>query len=258
MNPIQALIALSSHEKKALHGLLKGPLATLTSEAYLRQVLGEACGRSAFMALSSCEALGFTRPQLLLILEGAAESGHRQGDLSWVITGLASPSMPRRDTAVVYRSLIQEATSEVIISTYAIYNGKELFAELHERMTKDPSLKVTILCDVRRPFGDSSIDADIASRFKREFLKKQWPGEPLPEIYYYPAALALDKEHKAVLHAKCLIIDGKIAFVGSANLTEAAQERNIEVGMLVEDEDHASDLRRYFVELIESGVLVRL
>jgi phosphatidylserine/phosphatidylglycerophosphate/cardiolipin synthase-like enzyme len=43
--------------------------------------------------------------------------------------------------------------------------------------------------------------------------------------------------------------------VTSANLTEAAQERNIEAGVLVEDEGLAHRLRLQFDGLIERGEL---
>lgn len=34
------------------------------------------------------------------------------------------------------------------------------------------------------------------------------------------------------MHAKCVVTDETAAFLTSANFTEAAQERNIEVGLL--------------------------
>lgn len=258
MNPVQALLGLSTLEKRTLANLLKGPLANTSSRTYLRQAYGDEGGQRIYESLVSCESMGFTRPQLIAILDTDATQDLSGGGFSWVITGLASPSMPRRDTAVVYRSLVQQAKSEIIISTYSIYNGKELFAELHEKMAQDPTLKVILLCDVKRLSGDTSMASEIATRFKHDFIGKQWPGRPFPEIYYYPPALSLDRNGKAVLHAKCMIIDSRLAFVGSANLTSSAQEKNIEVGVLIDDQTQAASLRRYFLELIESGVLAAL
>jgi len=37
----------------------------------------------------------------------------------------------------------------------------------------------------------------------------------------------------AVVHAKCAVADGRLAFVTSANLTPAALERNMELGLLI-------------------------
>jgi len=52
-------------------------------------------------------------------------------------------------------------------------------------------------------------------------------------------------------------VDDEVAFVTSANFTEAAQERNIEVGVLVEDADFTRALRQQFDSLVESKALAR-
>jgi phosphatidylserine/phosphatidylglycerophosphate/cardiolipin synthase-like enzyme len=58
-----------------------------------------------------------------------------------------------------------------------------------------------------------------------------------------------------VLHAKCIVVDDRKAFVTSANLTTAAQERNIEAGLLVEDAGLAQSLRMQFETLVGAGIL---
>jgi len=55
-----------------------------------------------------------------------------------------------------------------------------------------------------------------------------------------------------------VIVDREKALVTSANLTEAAHERNIEAGVLIEDADVAKSLERQFRSLVEVGLLVRL
>jgi len=59
------------------------------------------------------------------------------------------------------------------------------------------------------------------------------------------------------LHAKCIIIDRSEALITSANFTEAAQERNIEVGVKVRHKPLVERLASYFEALIETGRLVR-
>jgi phosphatidylserine/phosphatidylglycerophosphate/cardiolipin synthase-like enzyme len=46
--------------------------------------------------------------------------------------------------------------------------------------------------------------------------------------------------------------------VTSANFTEAAQERNIEVGVLLEDEAFARALRQQVDSLVQAGALRRV
>jgi phosphatidylserine/phosphatidylglycerophosphate/cardiolipin synthase-like enzyme len=59
------------------------------------------------------------------------------------------------------------------------------------------------------------------------------------------------------LHAKCIVVDGKHVFISSANFTEAAQERNIEVGLLVQSRAVAERVCRFFDALLDSGYFVR-
>ena len=40
-------------------------------------------------------------------------------------------------------------------------------------------------------------------------------------------------ESRASVHAKCAVADGSVAFVTSANLSDAAMERNMELGVLL-------------------------
>lgn len=58
-----------------------------------------------------------------------------------------------------------------------------------------------------------------------------------------------------VLHAKAVVADEAAVFLTSANLTEAALDRNIEMGLLVRDRALAASVTRHFQVLIERGLL---
>jgi len=60
---------------------------------------------------------------------------------------------------------------------------------------------------------------------------------------------------RASLHAKCVVVDRREVFVASANFTEAAYERNIEVGLLIHPSMLAERLVRHFEALLAEGVL---
>jgi phosphatidylserine/phosphatidylglycerophosphate/cardiolipin synthase-like enzyme len=80
----------------------------------------------------------------------------------------------------------------------------------------------------------------------------------LPEVFYDPRSLALDVENRSSLHAKCVVVDRRTAFVSSANFTEAALERNIEAGVLIRAETFASSLASHFEALAAAGHLLSL
>jgi phosphatidylserine/phosphatidylglycerophosphate/cardiolipin synthase-like enzyme len=112
--------------------------------------------------------------------------------------------------------------------------------------------------DVQRQPADNSPPEELLRRFIRRFREKEWPGEQLPELYYDPRSVAPEQEKRSSLHAKCVVIDRRVALVTSANFTEAAQTRNIEVGALVRSPRFAARLAAHFEALAESRDLWRL
>jgi len=92
-------------------------------------------------------------------------------------------------------------------------------------------------------------------RFAHRFRLHEWPGEKVPALYYDPRSLDLDAFQRSSLHAKCIVVDRKVALVTSANFTEAAQMRNLEVGALVRCEQFAAQLTGHFETLADAGLL---
>lgn len=173
-----------------------------------------------------------------------------------VWTGPEPAGVESRDTGVVVRELFAEAQDTVLVAGFAVYQGREVFKGLAARMVERPGLRVRLYLDVQRPHQDTSGDEDIVRRFAENFVSREWPGDsPLPEIYYDPRSLDVTPSKKSRLHAKCVVIDRRTAFVSSANFTEAAQCRNIEVGVLVHSARLASRLSDHFERLQEVGQL---
>ena len=80
----------------------------------------------------------------------------------------------------------------------------------------------------------------LVRRFADRFWNEEWPGSARPRVFYDPRSL--DPEGGAgVLHAKAVVVDDEAVFVTSANLTEAALDRNIEIGLFVRDRTLASN-----------------
>ena len=57
------------------------------------------------------------------------------------------------------------------------------------------------------------------------------------------------------MHAKCIVVDRQELFISSANFTEAAQNRNIKVGLLVRSASLADNLVRHFDTLVAEKLL---
>ena len=176
--------------------------------------------------------------------------------LDLVTTGPDGPGVTNRDTAVVVRELFACAQRSVLVAGYAVYQGRHVFRALADRMAERPELNVRMFLDVQRGPGDTSMASDVVKRFAERLKTREWPEDrPLPKVFYDPRSLDLDFGKRACLHAKCVVVDGEAVFISSANFTEAAQERNIEVGLLVRSCWLAERVTRHFETLLGTGLL---
>jgi phosphatidylserine/phosphatidylglycerophosphate/cardiolipin synthase-like enzyme len=69
---------------------------------------------------------------------------------------------------------------------------------------------------------------------------------PLPEVFFDPRSLETDPGQRACLHAKCVVVDERNVFISSANFTEAAQKKNLEIGLLIRSHSLAGQVTGYF------------
>jgi hypothetical protein len=238
-------------------GRLQGPYTLVSVQRYCTP--SHAAGVAAFM--QGLHEEGMQPGHLGLLVEAARRGRTGQGssetvDLVW--TGPETLGITNRDTAVVVRELFGSAEREVVVAGFAVYQGKEVFRRLAERMSERPELNVRLFLDVHRLSGDASVPDEVVRRFVQRFRTHEWPGERLPELRYDPRSLELDGAKRASLHAKCIVVDRKVAFVTSANFTEAAQARNIEVGALIHSERFAERLADHFNVLAINGLLLLL
>jgi phosphatidylserine/phosphatidylglycerophosphate/cardiolipin synthase-like enzyme len=158
---------------------------------------------------------------------------------------------------VVVLDLFAHAERSVLVAGYAVYQGQRVFQALADRMQQRPALAVRLFLDVRRPAGDTSSATDVVRRFGERFRRDDWPqGCPLPQVFYFPLSLEAAPDTRAALHAKCVIVDRHLVFVSSANFTEAAHERNIEVGLLIQAGWLAERITGHFDALVTAKRLL--
>ncbi len=197
--------------------------------------------------------------EVLRLLLTERERAQRMTDrIELVWTGPEGMGNESRHTSVVMNGLFAEATESILVSGYAVYHGRQVFAGLGRRMDEIPGLRAQLFLNVARSHGEARPDSEVLREFAEDFCRTEWPGKRLPEVFYDPRALEDKPGPRACLHAKCVVVDGKRAFVTSANLTEAAQERNIEAGVLIEDDGFARSLAAQFEFLVNAGLLKRV
>jgi phosphatidylserine/phosphatidylglycerophosphate/cardiolipin synthase-like enzyme len=181
-----------------------------------------------------------------------AERADRRPPPELVWTGPEAPSARARDTAVVLRELFESARQSVVLGGYSFVRGQGILAPLHRSM-RAHGVTASFFVDV--PQVERGVDA--ADHLRTElgsFFEKVWTfGNPRPRIYYDKRALFVGPPYSS-LHAKCVVVDGKRAFVSSANFTERAQEQNLEVGVLLDDESFAQNLAGQWLGLVAAGL----
>lgn len=157
----------------------------------------------------------------------------------------------------VYEELLGSAERSIWASTYAFFDGPRAFEVLAHRMDSRPALRVRLLLNIQRKHGDTTASGELVRRFADRFWTIDWPGASRPAVFYDPRALDLEGPG-GVLHAKAVVADDEAVFVTSANLTEAALDRNIEIGLLVRDRTLAATVATHFQGLIDRGLLFPL
>lgn len=163
-----------------------------------------------------------------------------------------------RDTSVVVQELFRRATSSVLLSTFALDERRKaeaLFGELAARMDAEPSLTVRVFANIHRKHQDETPSPQLIREFAARIREQVWPGKRLPELFYDPRSLEIEAPKRAVLHAKAVIVDERWTLLTSANFTEAAHERNIEAGVVIEDTRLAKRVSRQFDHFIEARIL---
>jgi phosphatidylserine/phosphatidylglycerophosphate/cardiolipin synthase-like enzyme len=186
-----------------------------------------------------------------LLLAERARTTRAPLELVW--TGPQSTSPQTRDTAIVLAELFLRAQKRVLLAGYVFTNGAAILKPLHEAMVHGVTTRFFL--DI--PGHATTIDGipNYVSDHVDRFVRDNWPfGSPYPKFFYDPRTAS--PIERAILHAKCAVVDGRYSLVTSANFTTSGQEHNIEVGVLIDDEVFSSKLESHFNALVSAGALV--
>lgn len=258
--------ALRRLGRTALIGLSEaldaGRVAPPYSRATLAALVPEQDTIPVLAALTSLHADGMAPRHIARALAWLAEERAAQQAIEDRVQLVWSPPeldrVDARDTGVVVQELFRRATRSVLIASYALDEGSKavaIFGELAARMDAEPTLDVRIFANIHRRHRDDTPSVQLVRQFARRLREQLWPGARLPHVWYDPRSLDLDSQQRAVLHAKCVVVDRRWSLLTSANFTEAAQARNIEAGMLIDDRRVAERIHRQLDTLAETGAL---
>ena len=154
-----------------------------------------------------------------------------------VVTGPDSQDAPVRLTSEVVAQLIDGATHDVTMVSYAAYQMPLVVTALDAAVGR--GVQVRLILE-----SPEKLDGGGGAQAYARFTTYHWP---------------VDRRDPpdAKLHAKAVIVDGRDVLLTSANMTSAAYSRNIELGVLCRGGGVAAQVQRHFDGLIRSGVLVQ-
>ena len=190
-----------------------------------------------------CDVRAELAPMLEVAL--AAKRARQTTELVW--TGPATPVVPVRRTEQVLCDLIRGAERRLTMTSFGIFQVPRLVEELEGSLERGVALRI-VLGD-REAHSDQEIDRQrhqLGRVVAIQATLLQWPPERRPRD---------EQGHAGLMHVKAAVADSRVAFLTGANLTEAALERNMELGVLIRGGMVPASIDRLIDALVESGEL---
>lgn len=165
-----------------------------------------------------------------------------------VWTGPTAGSVPIRRIDQVLYDLILNAKKNIMLLTFAAAKIERLKTALVEASHRDVKIRLVLEFDEE---SEGQLSRSALEAFSGSIKHNA-------EIFYWP----LEKRERNVhgrpgkLHAKCAIIDDA-TLISSANLTDDAFNRNIELGVLVQGGQIPNQIFKHIELLIQHGILIQ-
>ena len=163
--------------------------------------------------------------------------GGQKIDLVW--TGPSSTFVPMRSTEQVMLELIGRATKSLFLVTYVNYGAAKVIAALNDAALRGVTVKMLLegTKDTTTKMAKSVQGATIY--FWADDAKPSVSGKTPPTV-----------------HAKCVVADRGEALVTSANLTDHALERNMELGVHIWGGRESEQLHDHLNALVQTKEIV--
>jgi len=175
----------------------------------------------------------------------AAIANEKRGKTEIVWTGPSMSQIPIRHTEQVLCEVINYATRHLFIVSFVAYEIDSVIKAMRNAIGRN--IQIDLLLELSIDYGGHVNQNSI------KMMKKLFPSA---NIYTW-SEKSKTTGHIGAIHAKCAVADGEIAFITSANLTSAAMERNVELGVLVRGGKLPSELKKHLGSLITAKVFER-
>ena len=188
--------------------------------------------------------------QIIIKTARLCKAGVKTSEMQLVWSGPLPEGIPIRDTEQVIIDLIDNAEKSLFISSFAVYKAKHVLKKLSDAIER--GIEVSLL-----------LETPESSHFKIKID----PLKTLPKMILDHANILIWPFQKRIrngennggsLHAKFIIQDESRLFISSANLTESAFERNIELGVLISNQAVVRKLKQHIKNLFYENLIINL
>ncbi len=144
--------------------------------------------------------------------------------------------------------VIEAAKKRLFIVSFVAYEVDSIIRALHGAIGRQ--VQIDVLLESSDKHG---------GRVTYDSVKAMKNILPSIGVYVWSSEKkSLPGQFSGAVHAKCAVADGELAFITSANLTSAAMERNMELGVLVRGGALPFELHRHLEALISTKVIERV
>lgn len=193
------------------------------------------------------ENSGLSAKEISVALFGAvsvAESYRKNNIVDILWTGPKTSSVPVRRMEQALCELIDSASRTLFIVSFVAYKADKVYAAIENAMAR--GVRVSFLTEASKEHG-GSLDVDPTDQLRKKF--------PHADFYRWENQGA---GIPAVVHVKCAIADENKVLVTSANLTGAAMDNNMELGLMISGSNVARRVAAHFAALITERVLRKI
>jgi len=182
-------------------------------------------------------------------LRGASATSNfskKSESIQLVWSGPSTDLVAIRHTEQVLCELINTAKQSLFIVSFVAYKVDSILNALRKALERQ--VKINILIETTSEHG-GRIDHNS------EKVLQKLTGL---NVYTWFSGKKVEVGISGAVHAKCAVADSKHAFITSANLTGAAMELNMEVGVLVQGGDLPFRLQNHLNALITTKIIQKI
>jgi phosphatidylserine/phosphatidylglycerophosphate/cardiolipin synthase-like enzyme len=272
-------VGSESQIRDLANSIISGEMMFGWNVTSVSKVVGAEEAKAICEELDAAEKAGFTKGQVghlvMTAYEGRKAEIDAERQFELIFSGPQIEGARAASTLQEFDRVVSAAQKELLIVTHSIYKAEKILESVVRRQAQ--GVKVTICYNISRnsPQNKGLPAQKILDKERQSFIKTWGDNNPIPQVYYFPLSLwrpsdpgvpaealpalaGINEFEFPVLHTKCIIADRTLALVTSANLSDSAQRRNLELGVLIKNPSYAQKVSNYFDGAIKTKVLLPL